>query len=270
MRTLRQVYLREELDSPSAVLPHALAHEVRHIFHHPTHGHPLGTPRLLSELCIEESVLPLIPREVLRYLKQLEILNITCSSRLEATLEQCKYLEALTVHELVGYSTCLTHTGLQLEAQEQDWPIQLHNGHEPHRILYVLANRTDILPHLTAFKYIQYETILPVEICKYFETFLSKRPQLQMIDINAVLTNVDMARKLVRAMQKMRHLRVLGLEYREPRDAFADVAALQAEIPQTVGHLRFAVHGWNFFDCSQSKRISLMDSAVTQAVSLAC
>ena len=231
-------------------------------------GYSLGRANVLQELCIDEELLPIIPRDVLYHLRQLEILNVVQSNKLCETLTACPKLRSLTVHELVGYSSCLTHSGLQLAPEEQDWHIDLFRAFEPHRLLYILATMPHILPGLTAFKYVQYHSILPMRICELLEAFLSKRPALKMLDINAVLTDIDVARKLLRVARNMRNLTVLGFEYRAARDALSGVQAIMKEIPGSINHLRFAVHGWNLFSSSQSTRISTVDWAISQAVSV--
>lgn len=159
---------------------------------------------------------------------------------------------------------------MQLDPHEHDERITLYTAtgleSHSHRIFSILASRPDIMPYLTAFKYAQYATVLPVEICTHIENFLSKRPRLEMLDINAVLTNVEVARRVLRVARGMRWLTVLGIEYREPRNAFGDVSSVLGEIPKSVSRLRFAVHGWNLFDAPPTQRISTVDWVIQQAV----
>ena len=267
LHKLHTVLMYEKLHSPSATLPRAVVDELRYHFHHPLATHARQLARQLRELTIDESLIPIIPKEVLRHLRRLEILNVSKSNRLGEALDACKRLESLTVHEVVGYSSCLTNSGMQLGPHELDEQITLYGGQESHRIFYLLATRAELMPSLIAFKYVQYATVLPAEICRYLETFLSKRPRLEMLDVNAVLTNVDVARKVLRMTRGMRRLTVLGLEYREPRNAFSNVAGILADIPKSVNRLRFAVHGWNLFDAAPPQRVSTVDWVVQQAVS---
>ncbi|KAI0091195.1 hypothetical protein BDY19DRAFT_934415 [Irpex rosettiformis] len=266
LRKLHTVILYEKLHSPSATLPRAVVDELRYQFHHPLATHARFLSRQLRELTIDESLIPVIPKEVLHHLKRLEILNVAKSNRLGEALEACKRLESLTVHEVVGYSNCLTNSGMQLGPHERDEQITLYGGQESHRIFYLLSTRPDLMPSLTAFKYVQYATVLPVEICQYLEAFLSKRRRLEMLDINAVMTNVDVTRKVLKVIKGMRQLTVLGLEYREPRNAFSNVTNVLAEIPKNVTRLRFAVHGWNLFDAAPAQRMSAVDWVIQQAL----
>jgi hypothetical protein len=267
LRKLHTVLLCEQLHSPSASLPRAVVDELRYQFRHPMAGHAHNLARRLRELSLDESLIPLIPREVLHYLKRLEILNVAKSNRLGEVLDACRRLESLTVHEIVGYSNCLTHSGLQLRPDEPDAYIELYAGHESHRIFCLLATRSDLLPRLTAFKYVQYASVLPKEICQYLETFLSKRPKLEMLDLNAVLMDVNVARRVLRVLRGMPRLTVLGIEYREPRNAFSNVPTVLVEMPRGLSHLRFAVHGWNLYISPQPTRIATVDWVIQQAVS---
>ncbi|THG98255.1 hypothetical protein EW026_g3911 [Hermanssonia centrifuga] len=191
---------------------------------------------LLVDLCIEESYLSIIPKDVMKRLKQLDVLDVEeANVSLKRVINRCPALESLTIHDTLGYSDLTATGGLETISDICAVP-------QDHRAIAMLLRSPNALPNLTSFKFLAYETVLPEETCALLEAFLSGRKGLRRLDIKAIICNVEMAIRLLKVMQKMPGLQVLGFEHFNPGGAAFQTLK---HLPASLTHLRFAINGWS-------------------------